>query len=192
MVEGVNGSSAASAVDMKMTCGNREPDGSKIMQRHDPVTAPEIGDDNASLCGRQPECLLYSKPTRIRQFRDSDFPVLSGLVARILQDQYTASSIDNGELEATVMDRITPANAKTLVANEGHWRPDSTASRIISYALTISGNDPTKLEGIKKSIGGGFALARESFGGELPEISGRTFAAVIDGLEEWSKKQKTR
>jgi hypothetical protein len=188
MVEGVNDLNTISVLTGEMTGRCRETDCAKTGLPPDSIPAQRIPDDSISLSGQQAEPLIYSKPAKNEQCQACAFPVLRKLVARILQDQHTASRIDNGELEAIVIDKITPENAKALVANDGHWQPDQTASRIISFALTISGNNPKKLDKIKESIISGFQLAGESFGGELPEISGRTFTAAMNNLDEWSGK----
>lgn len=152
-----------------------------------PYRPVESGQDNISLNRQEAPPLTDARHLKNGQFADCAFPVLRQLVSRIVQDQHTAGRINDGALEAGVMDKVTPENAKALVANDGHWQPAQTAARIISFALTISGNNRKKLEYIKESITGGFQLASESFGGELPEISGNTYTAIMNGLDEWAK-----
>ena len=110
---------------------------------------------------------------------------LRTLVVRILQNQHTAGRIHDGDMDSVAMDGITPENAKDLVANNGHWTPDQTAERIISFSLTIFRNDPKKFNVIKEAIVEGFEAARESFGGELPETANETLSAVMERLGRW-------
>ncbi len=186
MVESVNCLNAVSDREGMTTGRRRESDYEKNGSRDDLITHLETRCINVSFDNQKAKPFDCSKIPLNEPNQDCAFLTLCRLVARILQDQHTASQLDDGEFEAIVIDRITPENAKTLVANDGHWQPDRTAARIVSFALTIWGGDLKKLDGIKESITSGFELAGEEFGGELPEISRRTFTAVMDSLEEWS------
>jgi hypothetical protein len=130
----------------------------------------QIAEDEVTFDRMEPEPATYSLYEKSLQCKDCG--------------PMTLRSLD-GDLETVAMDGITPENAKALVTNNGHWTPDQTAERICSFSLTIFRNDPTKLDKMKETIIEGFQLAKESFGGELPEAANKTFAAIIDRLEEW-------
>lgn len=185
MVEGVSSFTAISSLTGKMSGRSGEPDCQITAHPHVTIPSRRIQEDNVPLSSQELLPLTDKKSSKNVQFQDCAFPVLCQLVSRILQDQHTASRINDGALEAIVMDEITPENAKALVANDGHWHPDQTAARIIYFALTISGNNPKNFDKIKESINSGFSLAGESFGGELPEICSRTYNAMMNGLDQW-------
>jgi hypothetical protein len=134
-----------------------------------------------------PEPLTCSGAVDKNRRRECAFLTLRNLTVKILQDQQTASSIERDEIESVIIDKITPENAKALVANNGHWGPDQTADRIFSFAVTISGNDRKKFDKIKESILYGFHTAGESFGGEMPGLAYKTLAAILNRLDEWAE-----
>jgi hypothetical protein len=138
---------------------------------------------------QEPEPFTYSGSVNTSRCRECAYLTLRKLTVKILQDQHTANRIDKGEIESAVMDKITPENAKALVANDGHWNPEQTAERIFSFAMTISGNDRKSIDKIKESIIDGFQSARESFGGELPELSTKTLTAILNRLNKWTENR---
>ena len=91
-------------------------------------------------------------------------------------------------METIDISKLTPEIAKTLVANDGHWKPEQTAARIMAFSITISGNNPEKLDKIKENINQGFQLAKEALGGELPKMSVETYTAVMQKLEDWAEQ----
>jgi hypothetical protein len=191
MFEGVNGTYLlANAVGQipGRTCKSEE---GKSCTRLDATPDRLIAEDEVTINRRAPEPATYAPSQKNGQCRDCGPLTLRSLVTRILQDQRTASRIDDGFMETVAMDGITPENAKALVANDGHWKPDQTAARIFSFSLTIFRNDPKKLDKIKETIAEGFQLAKESFGGELPEMANQTLVAIINRLDNWAKGYET-
>jgi hypothetical protein len=186
MIEGVKGTHLLMSA-VGTTPGNpcKSEDG-KSCTRFDSAQDQLISEDEVTSDRREPEPATYTLFQKSLRCRDCGPLTLRSLVLRILQDQYTACRIDDGELDTVAMDGITPENAKALVANDGHWKPDQTAARIFSFSLTIFRNDAKKLEKIKETIVEGFQLARKSFGGELPDVARETYTAIIDRLEDWA------
>jgi len=64
---------------------------------------------------------------------------------------------------------------------------EQTSDRIVQFALSISGNDPDRLEELKASIEQGFQLASEALGGTLPDISMKTYDVVMEKLNAWAE-----
>jgi len=64
---------------------------------------------------------------------------------------------------------------------------EQTSDRIVQFAKSLSGNDPNRLEEIKAGINKGFQMAGEALGGTLPDISMKTYNAVIDKLNAWAE-----
>lgn len=93
------------------------------------------------------------------------------------------------------VDDATRLQAQQDISEDGYWGVKQTAGRILDFAKAIAGDDPDKLEEMKKAVEKGFALARDMWGGELPSISGQTYDAVMQGFDDWSKsiseKQQT-
>lgn len=96
------------------------------------------------------------------------------------------SAIDQGKEVSIEIDEATRANAQAAIADDGEWGVQKTSERIIDFAKAISGNDKGKYDQLLASIKEGFEAAKEAFGGELPDISQKTYDAVLSGLETWA------
>lgn len=96
-------------------------------------------------------------------------------------------AIENGEEPVIEIDDETRAKAKEAISEEGYWGVKQTSERLLDFAKTISGGDPSKIELLKNAFVEGFEAAKEAFGGKLPEISEQTYDRVMEGFEAWEK-----
>lgn len=92
--------------------------------------------------------------------------------------------------EKLKIDSDVSEKAKSEISEDGYWGVKQTSERIIEFAKNISGGDISKLEVLKGAIKDGFEAARKAFGGELPEISQKTYDAVMEGLDNWEKEEQ--
>lgn len=97
--------------------------------------------------------------------------------------------LSSGEAKVEI-DSETAAKAKSEISDDGYWGVKQTSERIIEFAKNISGGDASKLETLKGAIKEGFEAAKKAFGGELPEISQKTYDAVMEGLDKWAEESK--
>lgn len=95
-------------------------------------------------------------------------------------------AIDKGETPIIEIDEETRGKAKEAISENGYWGVKETSARILDFAKTISGGDPSKIETLKNAFKEGFEKAKKAFGGELPEISQQTYERVMKGFEEWA------
>ncbi|MDD4601368.1 hypothetical protein SDC9_13845 [bioreactor metagenome] len=86
------------------------------------------------------------------------------------------------------VDDATRLKAQQEISEDGFWGVKQTAARTIEFAKALSGGDPSKIALLKNAIEEGYKAAEKSWGGELPEISKQTQAAVLKGLEEWANE----
>ena len=77
------------------------------------------------------------------------------------------------------VDPETKAQAQADIAEDGYWGVEQTSDRIIDFAKALAGDDPEKLNKMLDSFKEGYKQAEKTWGGELPEISKRTFDAVL-------------
>lgn len=119
----------------------------------------------------------------------SPYQLLRQLVIKTLNDQGVASKVstDEGEID---LGTLTPEAATELVSEDGYFGVEKTAQRIVDFAINAFGGDATKLTQMKDAIDKGFKDAADVFGGELPEISHQTYAAVMDKLDEFAGVKK--
>ena len=94
------------------------------------------------------------------------------------------------------MDAATKAQAQADIAEDGYWGVEQTSSRIVDFAVALTGGDPDKVEEMREAFKKGFKQAEKTWGGELPEISQKTYDAVMKkfdklaGIEEADKTEE--
>lgn len=85
------------------------------------------------------------------------------------------------------VDAETRAQAQKDIAEDGYWGVEQTSDRIIEFANALTGGDPSKIEEMRSAFRKGFDMATKAWGKELPDISQRTYDAVMkkfDALKE--------
>ena len=83
------------------------------------------------------------------------------------------------------VDAETSAQAKLDIAEDGYWGVEKTSDRLVSFAKALTGGDPDKAEEMIAAVKKGFEQATKAWGGELPELSQKTFDATLAKLDEW-------
>ncbi len=86
------------------------------------------------------------------------------------------------------VDEATRLQAQKDISEDGYWGVNQTAGRILDFAKALAGDDPDKLEEMKKAVEKGFKLAEDMWGGTLPSISQQTHEKVLQGFDEWEKE----
>jgi len=86
------------------------------------------------------------------------------------------------------VDPATRAQAQADIAEDGYWGVNATSDRIVDFAVALAGDDPDKLEEMRSAFLQGFNKAKETWGGELPDISQRTYDAVMQKFDKLTGK----
>lgn len=155
-----------------------------IKQRHaEQGTAGGSVKDKVTLGNQPNESVTYAQPVSDTELGRT-FTMLRDLVATTLQEQGVALEVSTGESEINI-ETLTPEEATKLVADDGYFGVEKTAQRIFDFAVSISGNDPSRIDAIMSGIEDGFSQAEQAWGGTLPEISYQTKDAVMTKLDEW-------
>lgn len=94
------------------------------------------------------------------------------------------------KLQSLHVDEETRLEAEQLVSDEGYWGVEQTATRILDFAKALSGGDPSKIELLKGAVNAGFDAAKKAFGGEMPEITEKTYEKVMEGFDKWEASGK--
>lgn len=84
------------------------------------------------------------------------------------------------------VDAATKAQAQADIAEDGYWGVTQTSDRIVDFAKALCGGDPDKIEDMREAFEKGFKQAQETWGGELPEISQKTYDAVMEKFDTWA------
>lgn len=83
------------------------------------------------------------------------------------------------------IDAETKAQAQADIADDGYWGVEQTSDRILDFAKALSSGDTSKAEKLLDAFKKGFEEATGAWGKELPEISQKTYDAVVKKFEAW-------
>lgn len=83
------------------------------------------------------------------------------------------------------VDAATKAQAEKDIAEDGYWGVEQTSDRILDFAKALSGNDPEKADLLLDAFKKGFEEATKTWGDKLPDISQRTYDAVVEKFDKW-------
>lgn len=83
------------------------------------------------------------------------------------------------------VDAETKAQAQADIAEDGYWGVEKTSDRILDFAKALSGDDPSKAEHLLDAFKKGFKEATKTWGKDLPDISSRTYDAVLEKFDVW-------
>lgn len=86
------------------------------------------------------------------------------------------------------VDPATKAQAQADIAEDGYWGVEQTSDRIIDFANALTGGDPDKLEEMRDAFLKGYKQAEKTWGGKLPEISKKTYDAVLEKFDKLAEE----
>ncbi|MBO4982266.1 MAG: hypothetical protein J6C84_10340 [Lachnospiraceae bacterium] len=82
------------------------------------------------------------------------------------------------------VDPATKAQAQADIAEDGYWGVNQTSDRIVQFATALTGGDPDKIEEMRAAFKKGYEQAEKTWGGKLPEISQKTYDAVMKKFDD--------
>lgn len=83
------------------------------------------------------------------------------------------------------------AQAQKDIAEDGYWGVEQTSDRIVEFAKALTGGDESKIEEMRAAFEKGFKQATGAWGSKLPDISSRTYDAVMKKFDAWAGKDTT-
>ncbi len=90
------------------------------------------------------------------------------------------------------VDAATRAQAQADIAEDGYWGVQQTSDRILDFAKALAGDDPDKADELLEAFKKGFKQATGSWGKQLPDISQRTYDAVVEKFDNWKNGTQTQ
>lgn len=85
------------------------------------------------------------------------------------------------------VDAETKQKAQEAISEDGYWGVKQTSDRIVSFATALAGDDTNALEKMRDAFIKGYKQAEKTWGGELPDISKRTYDTVLEKLDKLIK-----
>ncbi|MBO5210117.1 MAG: hypothetical protein J6B68_12385 [Lachnospiraceae bacterium] len=129
--------------------------------------------------------LKAEQANRLQQLQN----IVQQLLTKQGQTYNTANDIwktlASGDFE---VDAATKAQAQADIAEDGYWGVEQTSDRIIDFAIALTGGDPDKIEEMREAFKKGYKQAEETWGGELPEISKKTYDAVMEKFDKLAEE----
>lgn len=89
------------------------------------------------------------------------------------------------------VDAATKEQAMADIAEDGYWGVNKTSDRIIDFATALTGGNPDKIEEMRAAFEKGFKEATKTWGGKLPEISQKTYDAVMSKFDKLAQDAAT-
>lgn len=89
---------------------------------------------------------------------------------------------------------VTPevkAQAQKDIADDGYWGVEQTSDRILSFAKALSGDNPEYADKLIAAFQKGYEQATGTWGKALPEISQKTYDAVMNKFDAWKNGTET-
>ena len=156
------------------------------------VYEPSNAKDTAAKTTYTPDTNLINK---MKADADARTAQLRSLVEKMMTGQATAygkandiwSFLRSGNY---TVDAATRAQAQADIAEDGYWGVNQTSDRIIDFAKALTGGDPDKIEEMRSAFEKGFKKAGKTWGGDLPDISQRTYDAVMEKFDKMAEEAK--
>lgn len=89
------------------------------------------------------------------------------------------------------VDAETKTAAQEAISEDGYWGVKQTSQRIFDMAVALSGGDSDKMDKMLEAFKKGFKQATDTWGKELPDISQKTYAAVLEKFENYKNENTT-
>lgn len=125
---------------------------------------------------------------RLKANTDEQMTRLRELVSKLITKQGSTYADANDMWNALREQKISvppevKAQAEADIAEDGYWGVKQTSDRIVDFAMALTGGDVTKLDKMVDAFKKGYAQAEKTWGGELPEISKKTYDAVMEKFD---------
>lgn len=85
------------------------------------------------------------------------------------------------------VDEAAKKKAEEEISEDGYWGVKQTSDRILDFAKALSDNDPSKADLLLDAFKEGFNEATKTWGTELPDISAKTYDAVLEKFDAWKE-----
>lgn len=159
--------------------------------------------DSIEIGTKQEESVTYSKVTSnkldaadidsLKAESEAATENLRKLVEQLILKQnknYKISAEDSSEdlLNKLGITTEDVEAATQAVSEDGEFGVKAVSDRLVDFAISISGGDKSKLSELISAIDEGFAAAKQALGGELPEISQKTYDETMRKLNEWANE----
>jgi hypothetical protein len=139
---------------------------------------------------------MYTKAEAKSAMRNATDAALRRMAERFITKQYSEGNYFFKLLYGNVALRIDPnliaqsaepfvreiEQARRLVEDGGPFSPNTAAQQVLDFVNEQSGGDEAKLERLRAAVQEAFESVGRMAGGKLPELTRKTYEAVMQGL----------
>lgn len=139
---------------------------------------------------------------QLKADQDANKQRLMDMVHDTLSGQFSAFKAANGDDEDSIwrflasgkftVSAAAKEEAQKAISEDGFYGVKNTSDRILEMAKSLTGGDPDKIEEMREAFKKGFDQATKSWGQALPEISSKTYDAVMEGFDNWAKESQAK
>lgn len=164
-----------------------------------------VNQDKVEISKKQEVSVVYSNTQGKKKLEASDIDALikeaeksteqlRKLVEKLILKQSRKQGIEqnkkaDNEEAIKIQETSKATKAELSISEDGEFGIKAVSDRLVDFAIAVSGGDKSKLSQLISAIDSGFAAARESFGGELPDICNKTYDETMRKLNEWAKSE---
>ena len=199
-VNGVTSTQAAAAYSYSTTAENKVAEETKAAE-----TNTSTKEDSGVVYEPSTDAVSSTKKTytpntdlinKLKADADARTAQLRSLVEKMMGGQVNAYGKANDIWQFLrsgnyTVDAATKLQAQADIAEDGYWGVKQTSDRIIDFANALTGGDPDKIEEMRAAFEKGYKAAEKTWGGSLPDISKRTYDAVMKKFDELAEAAKT-
>ncbi len=133
--------------------------------------------------------LTKSQASQLLAQAQLQFDSFSEMIRKMIAGQAEESNLTLFGLKLHVTRQDSTA-AAAAIGDGGEYSVDAVAGRIMDMAKALAGGDKSKISVLREAVEKGFEAAGADFGGELPEICGRTYDEVMKRFDDWENSKE--
>jgi hypothetical protein len=188
----VNGISTTSS-SYESTSAKTKPasaDAKNVSEENAQNTKAAVYEKSSKSSGKDP---VYKQDTATISQLKADVERRTGQLRSLVEKMFLkqGQTLDDANMYKLLREGKVPVDAKTAdqaksdIAEDGYWGVNQTSDRLVSFAMALSGGDPSKADEMIAAVKKGFEQATKSWGAELPDISKQTLDATLKKLDDW-------
>ena len=170
-----NTTKATETSDTTSTTSSTKTENSAVYESSSKKLSKE---DNAALIQK----LKADTDARVSQLRSLVEKMFTKQGQKVKDNDSMWSMLASGNF---TVDAETAAAAKAEISEDGYWGVNQTSDRIFEMAKALSGGDDAKMDKMLSAFKKGFQEATKSWGRSLPDISQKTYDAVLEKFKNY-------
>ncbi len=148
------------------------------------------GEDAAAKTG------IYSKESiskTIEQMEEQRSAAFLSMIQKMFETQGQAASFVPQSLNQATQLKFSPSDiraAKDSISDGGEFSIDAVATRIMDMAKALAGDDPSKIDALRKAVTKGFGQAAKTLkldADKMPDITKQTYSEIMKRFDDWEK-----